>query len=119
MNPDEAPEVEIFFEKSPQYRVIHADGAWGGLTAQLGLHVAFYSEFRQPPESITYTVTNNAPAEKARTGREAIVRHIEAEVAFNLQTALSLRDWLNTKLKEAEKAAKEAGIAINWPDGAP
>ncbi|MCC6267359.1 MAG: hypothetical protein IT300_07310 [Dehalococcoidia bacterium] len=117
MTQDESSEVEIFFEKSPQYRVIHADGAWGGLTAQLGLHLAFYSEFRQPPESITYGLANSQPIEKARTGREAIVRHIEAEVAFNLQTAASLRDWLDTKLREAEAAAKEAGISINWPGG--
>ena len=117
MTQDESSEVEIFFEKSPQYRVIHAD-AWEARAApEWHWPPAFTSEFRQPPESITYGLANSQPIEKARTGREAIVRHIEAEVAFNLQTAASLRDWLDTKLKEAEAAAKEAGISINWPGG--
>ncbi len=115
MTQDQPGEVEIFFEKSPQYRVIHADGAWGGLTAQLGLHLAFYAEFRQPPESIVYHIVNNQAAEERRSGQESIVRHIEVEVAFNLQTARSLRDWLDTKLQEAERAAKEAGVSIGQP----
>jgi hypothetical protein len=116
MTSDESPEVEIIFEKSPQYRVIHADGAWGGLTAQLGLHLGFYSEFRQPPESITYSLEKDQPIEKVRTGREAVVRHVEVEVAFSLQTAQSLRDWLDTKLKEAERALNDSGTTV--PPGA-
>jgi hypothetical protein len=116
MTPDQSPEVEIIFEKSPQYRVIHADGAWGGLTAQMGLHLGFYSEFRQPPESITYSLDKNQPIEKSRTGREAVVRHVEVEVAFSLQTAQSLRDWLDTKLREAERALNDSGMTV--PPGA-
>lgn len=110
---DESRELEIFFTKSPAYRVVHADGAWGGLTGALGMHLGFYSEFREPPDSITYGAQGTKLEERGRSGREAVVRQIEVEVIFNLQTAQALRGWLDEKLRDAAKAAKELGEMSN------
>lgn len=97
-------ELEIFFEKTPSFRTIHADGAWGGLTGQLGLHVAFFSESREPPESIVYVAEGAAAPEKpnSRTGRERVVRQIEVEVFMTLETARGLRAFLDDKIKEGD-----------------
>ncbi|QHD65752.1 hypothetical protein GS397_00815 [Sphingobium yanoikuyae] len=99
---EETPEKVTFsYIKSNQFRVMHVDGALGGITPQGHLHVALYSERPSIPKVMVHSVEGNVlgPPE-AVEGRGGIVREIDADLIMTMQVVEELRDWLNLKLEE-------------------
>jgi hypothetical protein len=47
-------EINIYYEKNPQYRVAYADGVIGGLTPTGTINLNFYSTRRTIPKSIKH-----------------------------------------------------------------
>lgn len=108
-------EVAFDYIKTPDYREIHVDGAWGGLTPRGYIQMAIYNERLPIPQQTVFELKDaqlgNEIKEKRR-GRQAIIRNVEVDLIMDLQTAESMRDWLNQhigKLKEklAELEGKE------------
>lgn len=97
----EIPEnVRFFYVKSPQFRVIHADGAVGGVTPRGFIHMAFYSERPAIPQSQQFKVEpDGLISEPYETeGKEGIIREMDVDVIMGKQTAIQLRDWLDTRI---------------------
>ena len=89
------------FTESQHHRVIHVDGAWGGITGQGLIHMDLFSEYRSPPDSVKVQLeVGKPPEELARVGGTAITREREVTAILNLQTATAIRDWLNQKIEE-------------------
>lgn len=106
--------LEAIYVKSNACRVIHADGAYGGLTPQLNIYMALYSEHNALPASAVYVLD---PAEK--TAREETqapprewTREIEAEVIMSRDMARSLRDWLDARIKAVEEVEANPDAAF-------
>ena len=101
--------LKVDYIKSAQFRVIHVDGAHGGLrhTGQT-VHMALFSERNAIPQHEEYRVTEGTLGEKVRSeGREAVVREVEVDAIMDLDTARAIRDWLIKVIAMAETASAQ------------
>lgn len=118
---DHASQREIIFSyfKSRFFRVIHADGAWGGVSPRGDIHISFYNERMAIPDKSKLVVseTGQVQIEEVEHTSE-IVREVEADIIVDLTTAIQLRKWLDDKIKalqaiisnaEAEEQEKATG----------
>lgn len=102
-------EVKFRYVKSNFFRVIHADGAWGGLSPRGDIHISFYNERVGIPDSSSFMIADGEivkPEEFKHSSR--LVREVEADVVVDLTTAKSLRAWLTHKIEALESLIKEA-----------
>jgi hypothetical protein len=108
--------VEALFTKSGLFRVVHADGAFGGIAPNGLIRMALYSEGNPFPESITYDLQGNNLIEKQRSKQPplgTIIRELEVDVVMNIRVARSLRNWLDDKIKQLEQAEQAARTPAN------
>jgi hypothetical protein len=102
---EQPPQVRFDFIKSNAFRVVHADGIWGGPTPNGLLLMAFFNERVSIPTQVTHAVKPDGSLgpETERIRRSAIVREVEVAVMLNPHVARSIRDWLTDKLEKLEK----------------
>ena len=93
-------EVTFTFMKSNFFRVIHADGAWGGVSPRGDIHITFYNERGAIPDKSIVTLSDSGEVKRERNERSsAIVREVEADVIVDLPTAMQLHAWLTDKIE--------------------
>lgn len=96
--------VTFNYVKSPQYRSLYVDGAWGGVTPRGSLAITFYSERFPLPQSITFALGEDGLGEElSRVSRQDVVREVEATAFMDLQAAISLHRWLAEKIPALRK----------------
>ncbi len=109
--PSAAPpghQVKSEFIKANYFRVIHADGAWGGLTPSLHIQMALYSERTAIPHHMTQEVGDESKLITVKTeAKDEIIREVEVDVIMTVPVARALRDWLDEKIGQAEKIREE------------
>jgi hypothetical protein len=100
--------VEFRFLKSTAFRVIHVDGAWGGVTQRGDIHMVLYSERPSIPDALFNELTPEgkigAEIPEAAKGSEGIVREVEVDAIMTLNTAKALHIWLTNKISYLENA---------------
>ena len=101
----DAPEQEgihFHYIKASYFRVVHADGAHGGLTPRGNIHVNFYSERHPIPKMVVYSVNEDGSVGKEireeRIQRDGPVREVEVGVVMDRAVAKSLVTWLKEKI---------------------
>lgn len=102
--------IRYTFIKSPFFRTIFMNGAWGGVTPRGQLQMSIYTEHHPFPE---FTINEVSPegilgAETDRSQIEGYTREIEVNVIMNLREAVSLRNWLNTRIEQMEQIEQSA-----------
>lgn len=92
--------LRFHFIKSNYFRVIHADGVFGGPSASGNLHISFFNERLPLPVSIEHEISNVGAlgAEISRESKDGVVREVEADVVMSLDAAMALHRWLGEKL---------------------
>jgi hypothetical protein len=97
--------IRVHNIKSNHFRVIHADGVWGGVTPHAMFHMVFFNERQAIPQELVMEVqgTNLTELRDRRVGKEGFVRELEVEVLMDLSTAQVVRDWLTRNLEQAER----------------
>lgn len=107
--------VEFRYLKGNSFRVIHVDGAWGGVTPRGDIHLVLYNERPSIPDSVFNAITdegyigNEIPgAAKVAAG---MVREVEVDAIMSLPTAKVLLQWLTHKINFLEKVMTEAVTA--------
>jgi hypothetical protein len=107
MNEQVSNKLRIEYKKSNSFRVIHADGVYGGTSPRLQLFVAFYSERFPIPQVLTYeTSESGAPVQEIVTERESkegVFREVEVGVMLDINAAKGFAAWLNEQVAELEK----------------
>jgi hypothetical protein len=107
-------EVTFHYIKSNYFRVIHADGAMGGLTPRGELFFSIFNE-RSPLPDVTVQAV-----EKGQLGKEiieqrkvsdGIVRELEVGILMDSNVAKSLVSWLNERIRIAEEMKQNASIS--------
>ena len=100
-------QITFDFTRSPFFRVIHSNGAWGGLTPRKELSVTFFSERMALPQRITYSLTpeGGLRPEIGRDDTESVHRECEVEVLMSMEEAVSLHQWIGTKIDEWRKVS--------------
>lgn len=95
--------MQIYYEKSRHFRVIHADGAYGGVvplaSRESGPNIAinFYSERSPIPKQQTINITDAAISDTTDSpdSKKGLFREIEVCAILDLRGAKALRNWLN------------------------
>jgi hypothetical protein len=106
------PELTFHFIKSNAYRVIHSDGAWGGISPHGFLTISFFSERSPVPQTAIRSLSDDGETygeEKIGVRKENLVREIECTVMMDERAARSLKQWLDDKIMifDQIKAASE------------
>lgn len=97
--------VDFEYIKSGDYRVIYADGVHGGPTPRGMVQLSFYAERTPIPRKIVHQILDNQLGPELRDRRESrsgIIRQVAATVVMSLDTARSLREWLDEKIEILE-----------------
>jgi len=105
--------VDLHYIKANSYRVIHADGVYGGATPHGYIILNFYSERAPIPQKVTQelSATGKLGKEISRVGKGGIVREVEAGVTIDVTFAKSLIEWLQEKVNLIEGARESKGRA--------
>ena len=95
-------QITFEFVRSPQFRVVHSNGAWGGITLNQELSVTFYSERAALPQRVSHHVASDGVVgpEVKREGTFNIQRECEIEVLMSMQNAVNLHRWLGNRIDE-------------------
>ena len=104
-------DVEFHYIKSNTFRVVHADGVWGGPTPRGYITMAFYSERAPIPKRLVHEITSEGTLgrETSRDARAGIVREVDVEVMMDLDLAKGLLRWLEEKVTVLEKGNSQGG----------
>lgn len=103
--PEKPRTVDFEYIKSGDYRVIYADGVHGGPTPRGMVQLSFYAERTPIPRKIVHQIVDNQLGPELRDRRESrtgIIRQVAATVVMSLDSARSLRDWLDEKIEVLE-----------------
>lgn len=99
-------DFQFDYLKSQYFRVIHADGAIGGVTPSGFIHFALYSERAAIPTQITHLIKPDGSLGDTVTektvARGTIVREMDVDVILSVPVAESLQKWLGEKIEEAK-----------------
>lgn len=111
--------LRFHYIKSQSFRVVHVDGALGGVTPRGLIHCAVYSERAAIPQTTEHDLSAEGRLGDvvSQEGKEGIVRELDVDLIMTMQTAIDLRDWLNARIGElenaiAQHATKSAGGGV-------
>ena len=95
-------QVTFNFERSPFFRVVHSNGAWGGITPRQELSVTFYSESFPLPRQVMHKIeaSGGLGPEINRNASTEVHRECEVEVLMSMGEAINLHRWLEDKIEE-------------------
>lgn len=87
------------YQKSNFFRVIHADGCYGGPTPRGLMSLAFYNERGAIPRVTSTPIVNGSPGkEEVVETKGGIVREIEIDVLMDFNSAVVFHTWLGNNL---------------------
>lgn len=109
MADESAPElpssVELHFQKSNLFRVVHADGCYGGVTPRGHLHMAFYNERHAIPRRSELSIVDGQPGiETVVETKGGFVREVEVDVIMDINAAMAMYVWLGQKIEQMRNA---------------
>jgi hypothetical protein len=95
--------VAFALAEDPNYRVVAANGVWGGVTPRGKFLVNFFVESNTTPSRIVHEVTADG-----RLGREieregveiGITRTLQVGVLMSIEEAESIADWMKRRVTE-------------------
>jgi hypothetical protein len=98
--------VRFHWIKSNFFRVIHADGVWGGITPTGNVQMAIFSQRTPIPQQTAQKLYSGGnlgeDLPELKVCKDGIVREVEIEVIMDLNLAVSIRAWLDEKIKVLE-----------------
>lgn len=120
-------EIEFDYIKSNFFRVVRADGAFGGLSPNGAIHMGIYSERQPIPKKVVHAVQEGKLGPELlekRDVRKSIIREMEVDVVLDITQAIGLRQWLDEKIQQYQNLVgplpvlPEAGtVKINTAGG--
>lgn len=103
--------TSFLHRESPSFRVVHVDGAFGGLTPTGKVYAAMYSQLPPIPTLVVQEVSEEGKLgdEVQREISPHIDRVLEVGLVMDLSTATVFRDWLDRKITELQELVKPKG----------
>jgi hypothetical protein len=101
--------VTIYNKISNNFRELHVDGAYGGVTPKGLFNINFYAERLAIPKSTDYKVEDKkliriADSEDSKKG---IIREFETGVYMTIETAKEIHKWLGDQISNFEEQKKK------------
>lgn len=95
--------VAFHYTKGPDFRAIHADGVYGGITPTGHMHLAFFAERFPIPQRTEHTLSPDGQVGPeipgTRTGRDGLVRELQVDVFMSADAARVLLDFLTNQVR--------------------
>jgi|APGre2960657468_1045069.scaffolds.fasta_scaffold17883_4 hypothetical protein len=88
---------------SPQFRSIHVDGAFGGLSPRGLININFFSERFTIPKSTDFEVNGSAIGNKisdSPDSKDGVIREYDLGVYMDVEVAKKIIELLVAKVKE-------------------
>jgi hypothetical protein len=84
--------LQFHYIKSNFFRVMHVDGALGGLTPNRQIFVSLFNERSAIPQMVEHTISPEGGLgdETQRISKEGLVREVEVGIILNIHAAESL-----------------------------
>ena len=102
--------VTIHNQISPNYKQVHVDGAFGGLTTRGLINLSFYAERLPIPKSSDFEISEQGTVGTLLTNSEdsknGIIREYDFGVYMDINAAKSLIEFLSQKVSDLENALK-------------
>jgi hypothetical protein len=107
---------KFHYIKSSLFRVIHSEGAIGGLTPSREIFLSLFNERAALPQLIEFEILPEGKLGKEinREGKDGIVREMEIGVLMDATAAKNLADFLLSQVKlleESQPATKDDSIS--------
>ena len=103
--------VKFHYLKSGLYRVIHADGAWGGLTPDLQLFFSFFNTRPPIPKILGFEISEEGMLSKElpeiKESKDGLVREVEVGVVMSPENVEALIAFLQERLKAVHEIKKK------------
>jgi hypothetical protein len=101
--------VKFHYVKSNLFRVIHVDGALGGITPGREIFVSLFSERAALPKMIEIAVSPEGALgeEIEREGKEGLVREMDVGIVLNVNAARQLIKFFQNQVKVLEASTPE------------
>ena len=98
-------QIKFRFEYDPAYRLVGANGIWGGITPRGDIRLDFFVESLGTPEHVTHLIAPDGRLgpELSRSQPEGIVRRVQVGVLLSLEQADSVADFIKQKVAERRK----------------
>jgi hypothetical protein len=102
------PSLKLHYVKGNFFRVIHADGAIGGLTPTREIFISLFSERAAIPQIIEMEVTPDGTLghEISREGKEGIVRELEIGVTLTARAAEAIANMLLQHVRAIHESSR-------------
>ncbi|WLA78989.1 hypothetical protein [Bradyrhizobium elkanii] len=104
-------EVAIDYVKAPDFRVMWADGAFGGVTPNGHVHCALYTERYAIPRRQIFKLDEagalGPEVVEKQISRGSVVRELSCDLFLSPQTAENLAHWLLSQVALMKKASEE------------
>lgn len=108
---EEPNRIPYHYQKAPDYRTIHCDGAFGGITSRGYLSVTVYNERNTLPQRTSRQIMESLGSGAYRLGDQeteydlgGIMRQLEGTFVLDLLTAQEVYTWLGGKVAEMEES---------------
>jgi hypothetical protein len=105
--------VRFHFQNSNQFRVVRADGAWGGVTPELELFFSLYNTRPAIPQLLVHPInpdgTLGPDIPELKVSKEGFVREVEVGVIMQKQHVAALIEFLKDRLAFIESVEARAG----------
>ena len=112
-SPAQEPVIVFEYIKNASFRVIHTDGAIGGVTPQGNIHFALFSERAAIPRLLVHEANPDGTLGKALSDRTVvrpgIIREMDVDVVMSLATAKLFAAWLGDRIADLKKRQKKVG----------
>jgi hypothetical protein len=103
----EGKKIKFFFQKSNLFRVVHADGAWGGLTPDLQIFFSLFNTRPPIPQILGQAITPDgqlgAEIPEMTVVKDGILREVEVGVMMSPENVQALIDFLQTRVEAAKE----------------
>jgi len=97
------------YYQSNFFRVVHADGVFGGVTPTGYILMSFFSQMAPTPKVVSHEFDGKTLGQEvAREVSPYIHREMEVGVMMDLRIARSLFDWLKEELDNLEEVEKNS-----------
>lgn len=110
-------EIGFRFERDPEYRIVIANGAWGGITPRGELMFDLFFEHLEMPEEIYYMTTPEGLGPESRRVPDPllIIREALVGVVMTPENAESLAHWIleHVRMYRAQQQSKNPPTPLN------
>lgn len=114
------PRVNFHLVKSPEFRSVHVEGMYGGISPHGYINGAVYTERGALPQLIVHAVDDRGVLGKElkdeRAGKTGIVRELQVNLVMDEKVARGVAKWLNERADELKRLREEAPISKETDD---